>query len=323
MKKLLVILSSILLSAICATAQQNSISTSANRPAAVSPEISGSEVTFRLAADYATVVRLSAGWLSEPVPMRKSDGVWSVTVDLPQPEIHTYHFIVDGVSVLDPSNSAMRRDGTRYSNLLMVKGPASANYFDAARRGAVEYIWYDSKVLGISRRLAVYLPDGYFDKANAKTKYPVLYLLHGDGEDEESWVSKGRASRILDNLIAQGKASRMIVVMLNCNPGQQAAADLGLPEFDAAKKFASPVHAMSRSLCEEIVPFVESRFRAQSKQSFRILSGQPSDSGIALEVRMKYPNVFGKIMDMPLSEGTDQWSGNRVQLNELVPKMFK
>ena len=122
MKKLLVILSSILVSAICATAQQNSISTSANRPAAVSPEISGSEVTFRLAADYATVVRLSAGWLSEPVPMRKSDGVWSVTVNLPEPEFYTYYFLADGVAVQDPANCNIVREGSRYYNLLGCDG---------------------------------------------------------------------------------------------------------------------------------------------------------------------------------------------------------
>lgn len=322
MKKLIAILSSIILSTVCSTAQQSTLFTFSEQSPAISPEISGSQVTFRLAADYATVVRLSASWLSEPVPMRKSEGVWSVTVDLPSPEIYTYSFIVDGVTVLDPANSKLLRDGSRYSNLLMVNGTASANYSDAARRGTVEYIWYDSRVLGAGRRMVVYLPDGYFDKANAKKKYPVLYLLHGEGDDEESWIEKGRASRIFDNLIAQGKASQMIVVMPNCNPGQQAAVSLGLPESDASARFSSPSHAMARSLCEEIVPFIDGKFRVNIKVP-RVLTGQPSDNDVMREVRAGYPNVFGSVKGMSDPDGADKWAGRRVQLVGLVPGLFK
>lgn len=321
-KQFISILFSILVSAACLNAQQNTFSFS-SQPSVVSPEISGSEVTFRLAADYTTTVRLCGSWLDEPVPMRKSEGVWSVTVALPAPEIYTYYFLVDGVAVQDPANCRLVREGSRYYNLLMVNGAASANYFEAQRRGSVEYVWYNSRILGFSRRMAVYLPDGYYDKANAKKQYPVLFLLHGEGDDEESWISKGRASMILDNLILQGKASQMIVVMPNCNPGQQASATLGLSEVDASAKYASPDHAMARSICEEIVPFISSSYRVNAKPAFRVLSGQSSDKGVMREVRAGYPNVFGSVKNMPEADNVDEWAGKRVQLNTLAPGLFK
>lgn len=320
MKRFLQIVISLLLPAACLNAQQKGIVFSDSSPV-VSPEISGSEVTFRLPADYTTTVRLCGSWLDEPVPMRKSDGVWSVTVNLPEPEFYTYYFLADGVAVQDPANCNIVREGSRYYNLLMVNGSASANYFPASRRGTVEYVWYDSAVLGFNRRLTVYLPDGYYDKANVKKKYPVLYLLHGKGDDEESWISKGRAQMILDNLILQGKASQMIVVMPNCDPGKQAAATLGLSQVDASEKYASPDHAMARSLSEEIVPFIDSRYRVNVK--LRTLSGQSSQNGVIRETLAGYPNVFGSVRNMPDADRVDEWTARRVQLNALAPTLFK
>ena len=190
----------------------------------VSPEIKGDSTTFRLSADYATVVTLYGSWLpgyGDRIPMTKGEGgVWSVTVETPSPEIYTYNFFVDGVSVNDPQNYMVQRDGTRYLNMLMVPGERSENYFETDKRGTVSYRWYDSEILGLNRRLTVYTPYGY--EENPRQKYPVLYLLHGGGGDEEAWTSMGRAAQILDNLIEKGLAEPMIVVMPNGNPGQQA-----------------------------------------------------------------------------------------------------
>ena len=160
-------------------------------------------------------------------------GVWSVTIETPDPEIYTYNFFVDGVSVNDPQNYMVQRDGTRYLNMLLVPGERSENYFESSQRGTVSYKWYDSELLGLNRRLTVYTPYGY---ETSKAKYPVLYLLHGGGGDEEAWTSMGRAAQILDNLIEKGLAEPMIVVMPNGNAGQQAACTMGL----SVKEFPGP-----------------------------------------------------------------------------------
>ena len=178
---------------------------SRNAQQIVSPEIVGDSVTFRLSANYATVVNLYGNWMAnytDVVPMKKgNDGVWEVTIAAPEPEIYTYNFIVDGVSVNDPRNYMVQRDGTRYLNMLLVPGERSANYNETlAHRGTVSYRWYDSNILGINRRVTVYTPYGY---ENSKQKYPVLYLLHGAGGDEEAWSSMGRTAQIMDNLIEQ------------------------------------------------------------------------------------------------------------------------
>ena len=227
MRKAFALLAAAILMAGAASAQELNNFNFGGRQQIVSPEIADGQVTFRLAADYATVVQLSGSWMPNPygdvIPMKKENGVWSVTIDLPEPEIYTYNFVVDGVSVNDPQNYMVQRDGTRYLNMLMVPGERTAPYFETDHRGTVTYKWYDSSILGINRRLTVYTPYGYEAKANAKKKYPVLYLLHGAGGDEEAWSSMGRAAQILDNLIEQGKAQPMIVVMPNGNPNQQAA----------------------------------------------------------------------------------------------------
>ena len=129
----------------------------------VSPEVQNDSVTFRLKADYATVVKLSASWLGYQniVELTRGEGnVWSVTLPAPSPEIYTYNFIVDGTSVNDPSNVLVQRDGTRYLSMLLIDGELSENYKEANQRGSVTHMWYDSKILGINRRLTVYTPYG-------------------------------------------------------------------------------------------------------------------------------------------------------------------
>ena len=191
-------------------------------------------VTFRLRAPYATTVSMYGAWMpgyGDSIPLkRNAEYVWEVTIPAPSPEIYTYHFIVDGVTTSDPSNVLMQRDGTRYLSMLLVDGPRSENYKEANKRGSVSHVWYDSELLGINRRMTVYTPYGY--ETSKKTKYPVLYLLHGGGGDEEAWTSMGRTAQILDNLIEKGLAKPMIVVMPNGNPGQQAAVTLNLPVSD-------------------------------------------------------------------------------------------
>ena len=279
----------------------------------VSPEIQGDSVTFRFRADYATYVKLSGSWMANPygdsIDMtRGANNVWSVKLPLPSPEIYTYNFVVDGVSVNDPQNILVHRDGTRFLNMLLVPGERTANYVEANQRGTVSHPWYDSKVLGINRRLTVYTPYGY--ENNPKKKYPVLYLLHGAGGDEEAWISMGRTAQILDNLIEKGLAEPMIVVMPNGNANQQAAVTLNIPtkpqQYDRNAMQSLPEPERTRamnsyvvSLCEEIVPFIEKNYRVIAKPEARAIAGLSMGGGHTISASNLYPQMFDYIC--PLS----------------------
>ena len=263
------------------------------RAPVVSPQITDSTVTFRLAADYATVVKLNGTWEGGyNLDMRKTNGVWEVTVPTPAPEIYTYSFNVDGVSVNDPQNVLVQRDGSRFLNMLMIPGEKTENYFEATQHGTIVHPWYDSKIMASStRRLTVYLPYGY--EKNTKTKYPVLYLMHGAGGDEEAWPSMGRAAQILDNLIEKGLAKAMIVVMTNTNNNQYAAQTLGIPNAVVDRNAMGQYqNAYERSLAEEIVPFIEKNFRVIAKPESRAIAGLSMGGGNTYNCSNMYPEMF-------------------------------
>ncbi|MBQ9675400.1 MAG: esterase [Bacteroidaceae bacterium] len=296
---------------------------SRNAQQIVSPEIKGDSVTFRLSANYATVVNLYGNWMAnytDVVPLKKgNDGVWEVTIAAPEPEIYTYNFIVDGVSVNDPRNYMVQRDGTRYLNMLLVPGERSANYNETlAHRGTVSYRWYDSNILGINRRVTVYTPYGY---ENSKQKYPVLYLLHGAGGDEEAWSSMGRTAQIMDNLIEQGKAVPMIVVMPNGNPGQQAAGTMGLPVKNYDYRAPENANIYVRSLVEELVPFIEKEYRAIPKKASRAIAGLSMGGGHTFAATTLYPDKFDYIC--PLSAGTRESDQLDAQLQGIKKAGYK
>lgn len=306
MKKLILILSSLVIVAAGLNGQELANFNFRGRfKPVVSPEITQDSVTFRLKADYATIVKLSGSWMpgwGSTIDMQRGEeNVWSVKIPLPSPEIYTYNFVVDGVAVNDPQNYMVQRDGVRYLNMLMVPGERSENYFEitTAQRGTMRYMWYDSALLGLNRRLTVYTPYGY--ETSPRTKYPVLYLLHGAGGDEEAWSSMGRAAQILDNLIAKGLAKPMIVVMPNGNPNQQAALPMGLESKPFDWRDPKWANAYVNSLCKEIVPFIEKNFRTISSKQGRAIAGLSMGGGHTLAASGLYPNMFDYIC--PLSMG--------------------
>ena len=302
MKKLAIVLAAVALTASTAFGQElANFARQGQGQQIVSPELKDGKVTFRLNANYATRVQLSGNWMANPwtgtEEMQKGpNGVWELTIDAPEPEIYTYNFIVDGVSVNDPLNNQVQRDGNRYLNMLFIPGPRSENYYESqGQHGTLTYRWYDSQLLGIPRRMAIYTPYGY--EKNTKQKYPVLYLLHGGGGDEEAWPSMGRAVQILDNLIAKGLAKPMIVVMPNGNPGQRAAQTLNLPNDGKA----DGQNAYVNSLVKEIIPFIEKEYRAIPKADSRAIAGLSMGGGHTTSATIAYPGVFGYIC--PLSCG--------------------
>jgi len=202
---------------------------SGQRKEIVSPEMNpDNSVTFRLAAPHADSVFVTGDFLPTGVSpqgrleMRKEkNGVWEVTTTPLPSELYTYAFVVDGLQMNDPNNVYYRRDVASTLNVLLVEGGQADLYtVNDVPHGTVAKRWYHSPGNGMTRRITIYTPPGY---EKSTVSYPVLYLLHGMGGDEEAWMTLGRAAQILDNLIAAGKSEPMIVVMPNGNVAQEAA----------------------------------------------------------------------------------------------------
>jgi enterochelin esterase-like enzyme len=293
---------------ICTFIDAQELANFMNRTPIVSPDIAGNEVTFRIRAPKARDVKIYGSWMANYSDIEtlkeNNEGVWEVTIPTPDPDIYTYHFIVDGVVISDANNILMQRDGTRYLSMLLVDGEKSANYKEANKRGNLTKVWYDSPTLNMTRRMYVYTPYGY---EKGKEKYPVLYLLHGGGGDEDAWSNMGRACQILDNLIEQGKAKPMIVVMPNGNPGQQAAKPLMLPEKTFNYQDPATANLYIHSLAKDIVPFIEKNYRVIAKRDSRAVSGLSMGGGHTMNVANNYPGMFGYIapMSMGIREGQD------------------
>jgi len=220
-------------------------------------------------------------------------GVWSVSVPQPSPELYTYNIVVDGVTMLDPSNVFVQRDGSRYMNAFLVRGDFADLYAESSKAGDVEHVWYYSAENDMMRRMYVYTPAGY-DQSNKSVKYPVLYLLHGGGGDEDAWSTLGRTCQILDNLIAAGKAKPMIVVMPNGNPNQYAAQTLGIPVKENVKKYNSNFDNYS-SLVADILPYVEKNYNVIKNRKGRAVAGLSMGGGQSFFIAFRNVDVFANV----------------------------
>src|SRR3954468_4871894 len=193
-----------------------------------------SRVQIRFKAPNATKVKLNF-WSGPKVDMKKQpDGFWTMTTPPMAPGLHYYSVVVDGAEVADPASTAYY-GGSKWASAVEVP-EAGATYYlpQDVPHGQVREVWYHSKVTGTWRHALVYTPAGY-DK-EVKQRYPVLYLQHGGGEDESGWTRQGKANFILDNLIANGKAKPMIIVMANWS-----SRGAGRPVADfRGKPFGSP-----------------------------------------------------------------------------------
>ena len=226
---------------------------------------------------------------------KDSSGIWTVTTKPLGPEIWNYTFSVNGVTTLDPGNSNVVRDGTRYLNSVLVPGDESALYKTSKMsHGTVSAVWYPSSELKTGRRLLVYTPSGY---EGSKTKYPVMYLFHGGGGDEEAWSSMGSTNVIMDNLIAQGKAKPMIVVMPNANWTQNAALEIGgpPPEAGARARGVQTYDLAENEIVNDMIPFIESSFRTLKGRQNRAIAGLSMGGGISINVGLRRLDVFASV----------------------------
>ena len=281
----------------CFSAFAQEANSLAFRAGVKSPELADGQVTFRFVAPKARKVSVSASWMgydaSKLQMTQDQNGIWSVSTPKPAPELYTYNIVVDGVTMLDPSNVQVQRDGSRYMNALLVPGDYADLYAECSKPGNVEHVWYYSAENGMTRRMYVYTPAGY-DRNNKSVKYPVLYLLHGGGGDEDAWSTLGRTCQILDNLIAQGKAKPMIVVMPNGNPNQYAAQTLGIPVKTDVKQYASGFDNYS-SLVADILPYIEKNYPVIKNRKGRAVAGLSMGGGQSFFIAFRNVDVFANV----------------------------
>ena len=238
----------------------------------VSPQVqSDGHVTFRFRSPNAAKVELSLEGAREHTTMQKDEqGVWNVTIGPLDPDYYGYAFVQDGVSLIDPSNYLMKPNLLDQESEVHVPGPMSLPWeLNDVPHGEIHHHFFRSKIGDDNRDFYVYTPPKY--DSRAKTEYPVLYLLHGYSDDASGWTAVGRANVILDNLIAQGKAKPMIVVM-PLGYGDMEVIQLG--SFDRSKNVMwRNLSRFTDMLLSEIVPQVETSYRAKKDRESRAIAG--------------------------------------------------
>lgn len=310
----------------------------------VSPEINADNtVTFRLYAPKAITVQVTGDFL----PSRKAewevngqkrvydapgvadltegrDGVWTYTTEPLPGELYSYSFLVDGVRTMDPSNIYQNRDIATWTNIFTLSAEEGDPgwYYEVhdVPHGSVSHVWYDSPTLGARRRLTIYTPAGY---EASKGKYPVLYLLHGSGGDEDAWSDLGRTAQIMDNLIAEGKAKPMIVVMPNGVYFNQAAPGAAVNMFQPTM-----TNSRSQSTIEvensfpDIMNYVEKNYRVAKGFDNTAVAGLSMGGRQSCMLSMHYPGKFGYV---GLFSGVAVPEGNEAALNAVFaaqPKLY-
>ena len=297
------------LSGMAAQAQQNL--SWGQGPQVVSPDIhADNTVTFNLIAPEAQKVQITGDFLPPKkvefagntydtpgvVDLVKDDkGVWSFTSEALKPELYTYNMIVDGVKIIDPLNVYNIRDINNLFSVLLIGGDARTDLYKVNKvaHGTVSKVWYESPTAGITRRCTVYTPAGY---ETSGKEYPVFYLLHGIGGDENAWSELGRAAQIMDNLIAQGKAEPMILVMTNGNISQEACPG------ETSEGFKVPTMMLPKTMegsfetaFPDVVNFIEKTYRVKKDKDHRAIAGLSMGGFHSLFISINYPEMFSYV----------------------------
>ena len=304
----------IAIAALCIGLSANAQQALWGGPSVESPVINADgTVTFRFMAPKAVKVEVTGDFLpTQKVEMdfggqkfmadmpgvgelkEGKGGVWEYTTPfVVAPDMYNYTFRVDGVSQIDPHNMWVNRDVASLTSVLLVPAEGALSDLFAIHRvphGTVSKIWYKSETAGFDRRLTVYTPAGY---ETSKAKYPVLYVLHGIGGDEDAWVTQGRATQILDNLIARGEAKPMIVVFTNGNISQEAAPG------ENSTGYVNPTMSLPQTMegtfekaFPEIVKFIDSNYRTIAKKQSRAICGLSMGGFHTLNLSINYPDLF-------------------------------
>jgi len=269
-------------------------------PAVRSPEVHADRtVTFRLRAPAATGVELVGEVMQGRGPQmmaKGADGVWSLTIGPLPPEIWIYNFRVQGVELPDPANISVmpRAAGTANSSFVEVPGDGPAFYDSRpVPHGDVRMVLYESKAMGVNRYMWVYTPPGY-DRSTAR--YPVYYLLHGNGETQSGWVANGRANIILDNLIADRKAPPMVVVIPHGHPLQSASVGPFALVPPAGEPGMLNFTLFTRDLLDQVMPYVERTYRVYADADHRAIGGLSMGAFQSIEIGLAHPELFRYVL---------------------------
>ncbi|NMB52898.1 MAG: esterase [Bacteroidales bacterium] len=255
----------------------------------ISPEVNKDRtVTFRLRAPNAKDVKLSTQFIRGQQAMTKdANGIWTITLGPVEPEIYPYSFIVDGIQVADPKNSwIFPNEGFQNSVIEIPDATPKVYSIQNVPHGTVSYRYYYSKELG-TRPLVIYTPPGY--EQNVNEKYPVFFLLHGTTDTEETWTKVGRANIILDNLIAQGKAKPMIIVMPYGRAFPVITKESGsLRNWENLQEF-------QKDFKNYILPFVEDNYRVKPGPENKAIAGFSGGGGTSLYIGLGNPDLFAYV----------------------------
>jgi enterochelin esterase family protein len=255
-------------------------------PVVISPQVNpDNTVTFRYQAPTAKEVKLSAQFEKAPITMtRDTAGVWFVTVEPVKPDMYPYHFVVDGIQVADPRNTAIFPNEGFQSSIVEITGETPLIHtVQNVPHGTLSYRYYNSSSLGI-RPVVIYTPPGY--ETNTAIKYPVLYLLHGTTDTEETWTKVGRANIILDNLIHMGKAKPMIIVMPYGRAFPVISKSSGsLRNWANLQEFKKDFH-------QNLLPFIEQNYRVKADKDNRAIAGFSGGGGETLYLGLNNTDMF-------------------------------
>jgi enterochelin esterase family protein len=265
----------------------------------VSPDVRPDRsVVFRLSAPDADSVTLFGTWMAgmgDAIEMTKNDdGVFEARVGPLDSDMYVYTYTVGGGRMLDPHNGIVVRDGSYIESRLVIPGDR-ADLYDVKDlpHGTLQTVWYPSPTIGMQRRMIVYTPPGYDDSG---ASYPVLYLLHGAGGDEEAWISRGRANYVLDNLIASGAVEPMLVVITNGIPSVPAAPG-DRPMFPETAPQTGGPGAMTSglfetSLVDDVIPYIESNYRVEADPGHRAIAGLSMGGYHTQKITNANPGLF-------------------------------
>jgi enterochelin esterase-like enzyme len=283
------------------------LSAIAQRPPSISsPDVNAdNSITFRYYSRTAQSVLLNGEFLQTPLPLTKdTSGIWSVTVPPVQPDIYPYSFMVDSVQLADPNNTAIFANERFKRSIVDVPGNMPLIHsLQNVPHGAISYRYYTSSTLGATRQLLVYTPPGF--KAGGKKKYPVLYLIHGGSDTEETWTKVGRANFIADNLIAQGKAVPMIIVMPYGNVRPKP-----MPDF-------------TKDVIHDIIPFIESNYPVLTSSKHRAVAGFSVGGGQTLNIGLTNTDKFAYVCSYAPYTATEEFQKNFTNWMPDAEKMNK
>jgi enterochelin esterase-like enzyme len=264
-------------------------------PQVTSPEVAlKAYITFRLLATNAQNVRVIAGDIPGNGPgaemVKGTNGVWEATIGPVDPGAYRYNFSVDGLTVVDPHNPATSESNNTVSSLVTVPG---SDFMDTKEvpHGAVASATYFSSALKRFRRMHIYTPPGY---ELGKDEYPVLYLLHGAGDSDQSWTSIGRAGFILDNLIAAQRAKPMVIVMPAGHTGPLGFGRRGGGGGGASSNRPS-VDEFTQDFETDIMPYLERTYRVLPDRQNRAIAGLSMGGSQTLNIAIRNLDKFGYV----------------------------